>query len=204
MKLYLISNNLLNEQIAYDNTANLDTIRMIRPLSIYGETIAKNIACNKIFTNTTKIYSSNYSSSIETARYLADKLDLKINIREELNECKVGILGSKNMKMVKGLQDHEFTYKLPNGESLIDVGNRIDNFIKNIKDEEDIAIFTHKRAIVGFLLKHTEVGYNLDDYLILSFNNEVVYDDTETEIDIYEIELIDNKVENIKKLSEIS
>ena len=36
------------------------------------------------------------------------------------------------MKMVKGLQDHDFNYKLPNGESLSDVGCRLNNFVKGV------------------------------------------------------------------------
>ena len=104
------------------------------------------------------------------------------------------------MKMVKGLQDHEFTYKLPNGESLIDVGNRLNNYIDKIK-EDNICLFTHKRAILGYLLKYAKVGYNLDENLILEYNDKIIYDDTETDYDIYEVTNDNNKVINIEKIS---
>ena len=121
-------------------------------------------------------------------------------LTEELNDCKVGHLGSKNMKMVKGLQDHEFTYKLSGGESLVDVGNRLNDFIKKIKDD-NICLFTHKRAILGYLLKFAKVGYNLDENLILEFNDKIIYDDTDTSYDIYEVTYDNNEVINIEKIS---
>lgn len=200
MKIYLISNNSLLEDITYSRNEDLDDIRKSRPLSIEGEKIASDLANNSLFNEIDSIYSSLYSSAISTAKYMSIKYDYKINLSSELNDCKVGLLGSKNMKMVKGLQDHEFTYKLPNGESLIDAGNRIDSFIKrNIKD--NTVIFTHKRTIVGFLLKYTSVGYNLDENLILQYNDEVIYDDSETNIDIYEVTISNNEIEDIKRIS---
>ena len=113
------------------------------------------------------------------------------------NDCRVGYLGSKNMKMVKGLQDHDFNYKLTNGESLIEVGNRLENGINKIIKNEDIVIFTHKRAILGYLLKFSSVGYNLDDSLILEFNGKQIYDDSDTEYDIYELIIENNKLLDI-------
>ncbi len=200
MKIYLVSNNLLLDGISYENNSNLEIIRMLRPLSSKGERISNKISESKEFQNIEKIYSSFYSSAISSAKYLSEKLEININMDDRLNDCKVGSLGSKNMKMVKGLQDHEFTYKLPNGESLIDVGTRINNFIQNVinKDEECI-IYSHKRAILGFLLKYTKVGYNLDDNLILEYNGKLIYDDSDTDIDIYEIEVRNNEIININK-----
>lgn len=200
MKLYLVSNNLLLNGLNYDNTANLDVIRLIRPLSVNGEKIALKLADFKEFENIEKIYSSNHSSAVSSAKYLSEKLELEINLDERLNDCKVGLLGSKNMKMVKGLQDHEFTYKLPNGESLYEVGNRLNNYISMlINKNEEVVVFTHKRAILGLLLKYAKVGYNLDDNLILHFNNKQIYDDTETELDIYELVIEDKKIIDINK-----
>jgi len=200
MKLYLVSNNLLLNGLNYDNTANLDVIRLIRPLSVNGEKIALKLADFKEFENIEKIYSSLHSSAVSSAKYLSEKLELEINLDERLNDCKVGLLGSKNMKMVKGLQDHEFTYKLPNGESLYEVGNRLNNYISMlINKNEEVVVFTHKRAILGLLLKYAKVGYNLDDNLILHFNNKQIYDDTETELDIYELVIEDKKIIDINK-----
>ena len=198
MKLYLISNNALLDGLNYNYDADLDMIRMTRPLSLEGEENASKISLVKNLQEVEKIYSSFQSSALGSAKYLANKLDLEINMALELNDCKVGELGSKNMQMLKGMQEREFTYKLPGGESLIDVGNRLDGFLKKVsEDNQNIALFTHRRTILGFLLKYAKVGYNLDENLILEFNNSIVYDDSETPYDIYEIEIENKKIINI-------
>ncbi len=200
MTIYLISNNLLCDSLNYTWDADLDTLRKIRVLSIEGERVAQKISELKILEDTDKIISSFQSSALGSAKYLNAKLDLTIDMHKEVNDCKVGELGSKNMKMVKGLQDHEFTYKLPGGESLIDVGNRLDNFIKSINNKQKIVIYTHKRAILGFILKYCQVGYNLDENLILTYNNNVIYDDSESNYDIYELTMNEQKILDIKRI----
>lgn len=201
MKIYLISNNLLLDGLSYDSNSNLDLIRMLRPLNGNGENLAKKISEAKELQNIEKIYTSFHSSAISTAKYLANKLELKISMTELLNDCKVGALGSKNMKMVKGLQDHDFAYKLSGGESLNDVGDRINNFIKTIiRKKEECVIYSHKRAILGFILKYSQVGYNLDDSLIVEYNGKIIYDDSETDIDIYELTIENNEIKNISRI----
>lgn len=197
MKVYLVSNNSLLDGLNYESKENLENIRMIRPISIIGEVNAQKISEKSLFENVERVYSSFYSSALSSAKYLANKLNLDINLNECFNDCKVGCLGSKNMKMVKGLQDHDFNYKLSNGESLNDVGNRFEVGINQILDNEDIVIFTHKRAILGYLLKFSNVGYNLDDHLILEFNGKQIYDDSDTEFDIYELIIENNKLIDI-------
>lgn len=201
MKIYLVSNNLLLENIKYKEKDNLDLIRMVRPLSTDGERTAKKLSENERLVNIEKIYSSFYSASLDSAKYLKDKLEVDIIMDVMLNECKVGDLNNKNMKMVKGMQDHDFSYKLVNGESLLDVGNRINYFINNIinKNEECI-IYTHKRAILGFLLKYSKVGYNLDDNLILEYNSKIIYDDSETDIDFYELTILNKEIIDISRI----
>jgi len=201
MKIYLLSNNLLLEGLSYENNANLEFIRMVRPLSSRGELVASKTSELKEFQNIERIYSSYHSSALSTAKYLREKLEYSINLDDRLNDCKVGNLGNKNMKMVKGLQDHDFNYKLPMGESLNDVGNRLNNFIKNIINQnEECVIYTHKRAILGFLLKYSKIGYNLDDNLILEYNGKLIYDDIDTDIDIYELTIDNSEIINIIKI----
>ncbi len=201
MKIYLVSNNMLLEGLDYDFDANLDNIRLTRPLSVEGEINAQKISSLSLFDSIEDIISSFQSSALSSAKYLAAKLELKIFMNDKFNDCKVGNLGSKNMKMVKGLQDHEFTYKLSNGESLIDVGNRLDKEInKIVLNNKNTIIFTHKRAILGFLLKYAKVGYNLDDNLILEYNDKIIYDDSDTEYDIYELNFINKELKSIVRL----
>lgn len=198
MKIYLVSNNNLVNNLSYQEN-NLDIIRIIRPLSFSGEYNAKKISEYKELNQVSKVYASQFSSSLGTAKYLSEKLNLDIIIDSRFNDCKVGYLGSKNMKMVKGLQEHDFNYKLNGGESLNDVGLRIDNAINSLEDNS--VIFTHKRAILGYLIQKSSVGYNLDDSLILEYNNKQIYDDTDALYDIYELTYENNELMNIEKIS---
>ena len=199
MKVYLISNNSLIEGLSYENGTNLDIVRLVRPLSILGEENALKISENKNLASVEKIYSSFHSSALSTSKNLSEKLNLEINLNNNFNDCKVGYLGSKNMKMVKGLQEHDFNYKLNGGESLNEVGLRIENAINSLEDNS--VIFTHKRAILGYLIQKSSVGYNLDDSLILEYNNKQIYDDTDTLYDIYELTYENNELMNIEKIS---
>ena len=201
MKIYLVSNNNLLENISYEKSANLDVIRMVRPLNINGDNNARNLCENKLLEDIEKIYSSSYSGALSTAKYLAKKLEYDIYINNALNECKVGMLNSKNMKMLKGLQNHDFNYKLQGGESLNDVGNRLNSFVNlAIRKQEECIMFTHKRAILGLLLKYAKVGYNLEDNLILEYNDKIIYDDSETSMDLYELIIENSQIKDINRL----
>ena len=60
-------------------------------LSIEGESIAKEKMNNKELDNIDIIYSSNYVRTIQTAKYLAGRSNLEINVDSELGERKFGI-----------------------------------------------------------------------------------------------------------------
>lgn len=196
MTLYLISNNSLIDNIKY-NDESIDLIRSIRLLDLEGEKEAKRVSKQEMFQNIEIIYSSLYASAIDTAKYFSEKYDLTINLDKRLNDCKVGNLQNKSMSFLSNLQEHDFSYKMYGGESLNDVSERLNNFILSLKDKDgDVAIFTHRRCILAFLLKHSNVGYNLDDELILEYNNKVIYSKSDKIIDIYKIE-VDEKIISI-------
>lgn len=196
MKVYLISNNLVLDGINYAFDTSIEQKRLTRPLSIEGEKEAKEIA-QKI--KVEKIYSSNYASALATAKYIADINNTEIIINNRLNDSKIGNMGRHNIKMLRFMQEKNFDFKFESGESLNETMQRLYNIFKNIvnSNNEDIAIITHRRAIMGLLLKFCEKGYNLDDRLILTYNDKVILDDTENEIDKIIIELNDDNIENI-------
>ena len=110
-------------------------------------------------------------------------------------------MGKNNISMLRYMQDRNHNFKYPEGESLNDTKNRMLRIIhKIVKDGEDCVVFTHKRAILSLLLEYCETGFNLEESLILSYNDKVILDDVENDIDLIEIEFEDNKVINIKNL----
>lgn len=197
MTLYLVSNNLVMDNICYESDATIEEKRISRPLSIEGENLARKII-NQL--DGSVIYSSNYASAIATSKYYADLKDESVIIDSKLNDSKIGKVGNRNIKMLRFMQERDFNFKFETGESLNETGNRINNAINNIIKkhmDKDIVIFTHKRAILSYLIKYLDKGYNLDDRLILSFNDKVIIDDVESAIDIIKIEMDNGKIINV-------
>lgn len=187
MVLYLVSNNLVIDDIVYETDETLEEKRINRPLSIEGEKMAVKLV-KKIKANI--VYSSSYASSIASAKYFASVKKCNIVINSFLNDLRVGDLENRNIQMLRFMQERNFDFKFNRGESLSDVNKRmniaIDRIIKK-NSNKNIVIFTQKSAITGYLLDKLEKGYNLDDRLILSFNDKVIIDDANQDVNIIKI-----------------
>ena len=197
MEIYLISNNLFENNLSFTDLDDIELKKLTRPLSIEGENLAKAISLSEDLNGVSLIYSSLASSSLGTAKYLAERLNKKILVDEKLNDCKIGDLGNKNLKMIKFMQNHDFNIKLNKGESLEEVGNRIEKVINKIvylNANHKVAVFTHKRTILGYLIKYGDTGYNLDDNLIVEYNDKVIYNESEKDIDIIKITYENKKI----------
>lgn len=196
MKVYLISNNLVLENIVYETDETLEQKRINRPLSIMGEKKAMDLA-KKV--NVQIIYSSFYASALATAKYLRSKNDVVISINSNLKDAVIGELGSKNIKNLRLMQEKDFNYRYINGESLNDTKLRMKKIMQKIisSSDGDVAVVTHKRAIMSYLLDYTEKGYNLDDRLILSFKEKVIIDDAENDMNVIVITVEDGQIIDI-------
>lgn len=187
MVLYLVSNNLVIDDIVYETDETLEEKRINRPLSIEGEKMAVKLV-KKIKANI--VYSSSYASSIASAKYFASVKKCNIVINSFLNDLRVGDLGNRNIQMLRFMQERNFDFKFNRGESLSDVNKRmniaIDRILKK-NSNKNIVIFTQKSAITGYLLDKLEKGYNLDDRIILSFNDKVIIDDANQDVNIIKI-----------------
>lgn len=187
MVLYLVSNNLVIDNIVYETDETLENKRVNRPLSIEGEKVAVKLV-KKIKANI--VYSSSYASSIASAKYFAAVKKCDVVINSFLNDLRVGDLGRRNIQMLRFMQERDFSFKFNRGESLLDVNKRmnvaIDRIIKK-NGNKDLVIFTQKSAIIGYLLDKLEKGYNLDDRLMLSFNDKVIIDDANEDVNIIKI-----------------
>ena len=113
--IYLVSNNcFMNELLVYKDYLDLDEKRKIRPLTVNGEKVALTIAKKKILQNADVIYSSSFFSSINTAKYLAEKNNIDIIVDKRIDDRKIGLLEDKNLNL-RNMQEHDFDYKLVNG-----------------------------------------------------------------------------------------
>ena len=200
--IYLINNSLTINNLNFPNKDSLENKREKRILSIQGEKEAADLALNSAFETVNAIYASPYVMSIGTAKYLAQRLEIDIIISELIGEQVLGNLGDKKIRMVREAQENNFDYKLSGGESLNDVKKRMLKFmdmILNKYEGKTIAVFTHNVAITSFLSNYCDKGFNLDNRLILNYQEEAIVDGTWDGISVIELNYQNKKITNIKR-----
>lgn len=201
--IYLISNNcFMTDNLVYKDYLELDDKRKNRPLTVNGEKVALTIAKKKNLQNIEIIYSSSFFSSVNTSKYLSDKLNLDLIIDKRLDDKIVGDIPNRKINL-RNLQENDFDYKLIGGESINDVKTRMTAITKEVlKNHENssVALFTHNIPIISLLSIWCEKGFNYEDKLILSYEEEVIIDGLKNDYNM--IELTFDK-ENLKEIRRI-
>lgn len=125
-------------------------------LSVQGEEKAKKLSELEKFKKIDVIYSSHYVRAVSTAKYIANKNNIKININYKLGERKLGDL--KELKKLGETKSNDFTteqlldenLKNIGGESRLEVKNRMQEVLNSILKEhpkKHIAIISHGAAL---------------------------------------------------------
>lgn len=201
--VYLITNNcFMNENIIYKDYIDFDTKRKNRPLTMNGEKVSLTIAKRKNLQDIEALYASTYFSSVNSAKYLANKLNVDMIIDKRLDDRIVGNLADNSINL-RNLQEHDFDYKLDNGESLNDVKSRMTEIMKEIlKNHEDskVAIYTHNIPMVSLLTIWCEKGFNYEEKLILNYKDDVIIDGLKNDYNIIELTYEKEKLNNIKRI----
>lgn len=177
--IYLIRHS---KTLKVNNTLNNDNLQIQNEkycLSIEGEQIAREKFNNEEFENIDVLYSSNYVRTIQTAKYLASKNNLEINVLGDLGERKFGI--NSWDELPEDFERRQFlneNYKIGNGESQKEVRDRMYFSILEILNSNQnkrIAIVSHGTAISYLLKKWCDVEI-VDDKLRYSFHNNLLLD----------------------------
>lgn len=159
-----------------------DTAQLINEksiLSIEGEEQSKKLSENQELQNVDILWSSSYARAKGTAKYIAYKNNININIDSSLNERKLGNLEelSKWMKnkpygVVKAyLQDKK--WKSREGESCEEATERVSIFLQKILEEnigKKVVLVSHG-ALISFLLTN---WCELNQDMKLVFNNKII------------------------------
>ena len=185
------------------NNDNLQTQNEKQILSIEGELIAQKKLNNKEFDNIDIIFSSNYVRAIQTAKYISEKNNLKINVMNDLSERKFGIESwnelPDNFETKQLIDDN---YKINNGESQKEVRNRmyfaITKILKENKNKR-IAIVSHATAITYLLKKWCDIDI-VDDKLNYSYNGNLLLDNYFDYCEIFKLEFENNNLINIQNI----
>ena len=173
-------------------------------LSIKGEERAKKLAQLKELENIDKVYASKLVRTFETAKYLLEKQNLKVNIDERLDERRVGKPndGIHPDWFVKQYENKDF--KTEGGESQRDVITRmnevIDEILTNDKDKR-IAIFSHGYAICFYLLQFAKLEYiDLNKNLTIKYKNNIILDGQLNAPEIFKLEFDNKELLSIEQL----
>lgn len=148
------------------------------------------------------IYSSSFFSSVNTSKYLSDKLNLDLIIDKRLDDKIVGDLPNRKINL-RNLQENDFDYKLIGGESINDVKTRMTAITKEVlKNHENssVALFTHNIPIISLLSIWCEKGFNYEDKLILSYEEEVIIDGLKNDYNMIELTFDKENLKEIKRI----
>ncbi len=172
-------------------------------LSVEGEKRAEILSNEKELQNIDVVYTSNMVRTLQTAKYLLDKQNLKANIDERFGER---ISGKPNDDIYPNwfeLQYQDINFKTEGGESQLDVRKRFTsafNEIVNQNKGKRIAIFAHGLAITFFLLQWCKlVDVKLDHTLTMSYNDKIILDKIVNAPEVFKVTLdVNNEIENIE------
>lgn len=178
--VYLIRHSLQLRENGIMNVEDSDQLvneKII--LSIEGEEKAKRLSEINELQNIDVIWSSSYVRAKQTAKYIAEKNNLDINIDSNLNERKLGDLNA--LQELGKNKNHSFTeeqlldnnFKNTFGESMTDVEKRMNFAINRIVEEyknKRIVIVSHGAALRFYLKKFCKLNKNVQ----LEYNNIVL------------------------------
>ncbi|MBQ2937815.1 MAG: histidine phosphatase family protein [Clostridia bacterium] len=178
--VYLIRHS---EQLKIEGTKNIKEESQINNekivLSVKGEMKARELSELEEFNNIDVIWSSNYVRAVATAKYIAYRNNLPINIDTNFNERKLG-----NLETLRELgKDKKHTYteeqlmdenlKNIDGENRIEVNKRMTTSLNKIlKDNagKKVVIVSHGAAIKFLLMNWCDLNENCK----LVYNNSII------------------------------
>ena len=160
------------------NSDNLLETNMKSILSINGERMASDISKLDEFGNLDLVVSSNYVRAISTAKYIAQKNNIKLNISSAFDERHYGDWNDDEDKEKFWINQFlDANLKNINGESQKDVQNRMHAKIKQIFGENDnkkVAIVCHNACILFYLLKFCKLEKaKLNKRLTIKFEDKI-------------------------------
>ena len=156
---------------------------IIRPLLPEGLEKSKELVKLFIEIKINNIYSSPYKRSIQTIEPIAKNKCKNIKIIDDLRERKISNNWINNFDEYSKNQWNDFSYKLMEGESLIEVQKRNINELDSILNEnigKNIIIGTHGTAL-STIINYYDKTYNYENFMeivnimpyiiMLEFNN---------------------------------
>lgn len=201
--LYFVSNNFVSKtNVIHQKETTFKRAREQTMLSKKGEDNALSLTKMKVLDSIEVVYTSEYFGAMNTGKYIAEEKRIDLVVDPRLNERVVGNLGSNEFRYLKGMQEHDFNFKLEEGESIYDVQKRMEDFLLDalLSPEKNMLVVTHNIALMSLLAKYCNKGYNLYDRLILDYHEEVMFDGTFHGMDLIEFVYDEDKCVGFRRI----
>ena len=165
----------------YDTRDSFQLKNEKNPLSVDGEEKAKKLSECEELQNIDVVYSSHYVRTISTAKYIADKNNLKLNVDSRFGEREFGI--NDFSELPSDFFEHQikdWNYKIGNGESLLEVSERMNEALYDLLGlykGKRIVVVSHGTSLSVMLAKWCDIKFNKVNKLVeIYFQDEVVFD----------------------------
>lgn len=165
-------------------------------LSVDGEKRAERLCEIEELNNIERIFASDSVRAIASAKYLAEKSNIKIELDERINERIFGIERLSELpKDFNKLSFDDKNYKMENGESFNDVDKRFVNFISDLlnQDNNSYILFIHGLILLSYLETICDFefdGMNFD----IKFNDKEILKGNPKSPSVYKITYNDDNV----------
>ena len=182
--IYLIRHSIKEKNYCVVDSIDSDQVIDEKEiLSVEGEKRALLLSQNEEFNDIDELWASSYVRTHQTAKYFL-KDDLKINISSAFDERHYGTfdedIDRDKFERFWIDQFKDLNLKNLDGESGLDVQNRIDKKIKEIisnNRDKKIAIVGHNASIIFYLLKYCKLeSAEPIKKLTISFNGKTFID----------------------------
>ena len=194
--VYLIRHSIRmnKEYIETYNTSQDKTIKNEKiVLSVEGERRAEILSNEAELQNIDSVYASNCVRTIQTAKYLLEKQNLKVNIDERFDERRVGIPNDDVVKDWLTEQYKNENYKTVGGESQKEVRERFTEAFNEALEKNKgkrIAIFTHGYAMTFFIMTWCKFEYIKEtDTFKLTYKDKELFDRRINAPEVFKLEL---------------
>lgn len=178
----------IKNYLDYENVSWKDYNRNMI-LSVEGENKAKKLCDIDELNNIDRLFASDSSRAIASAKYLAEKNNIKIELDDRINERIFGIEKLSELpKNYNNLSFDDKDFKIKGGESLKEVDNRFKNFISCLLNEDDkkYVLVIHGLMLLSYLQNFCEFEF-VNDKFKIKFKGKVILDGVPESPSIYKI-----------------
>ena len=197
--VYLIRHSIRfnNDYIEEYNISQSKTIISEKSiLNVEGEKRAEILSNEKELQNMDAIYVSNCVRTLQTAKYIIEKQNLKVKIDERFDERRVGKEANLPRKEWLLNQYLDENFKTEGGESQKEVRERFTEGFEEVIEKNKgkrIAIFSHGYAITFFIMKWCDFEYIEDeDNMKYTFKDKTIFNKKINAPEVFKLEFDEN------------